>query len=72
MLKYQLQREDYWIKTVHPYGLNKRTKIVNKDSPQGKLFPPFPRYSKRFIDTWAQSKIPNHFLSFGLKYYWIC
>ena len=51
MMNYQLRREDYWIKTVHPYGLNKRTKIINKDSPQGKLFPPFPRYSKRFIDT---------------------
>ena len=36
MLEYQLQREDDWrktLRTVYPYGLNKRIKLMNKDSP---------------------------------------
>ena len=63
MFQYRLQREDYWMKTlrtVYPYGLNKRTKFMNKDSPIGKLFPPLPIYGERFIDTRTQSKITNH------------
>ena len=38
MLKYCFQGEDYWIKTLYPvywYGLNDRTKFMNKDSPIG-------------------------------------
>jgi len=51
MLKYRLEREDYWIKTlrtVYPYGLNDRTKFMNKMSPIGKLFPSLPRHGPKF------------------------
>ena len=53
MLRYRLEREDYWIKklrTVYPYGLNERTKLMNSDVPAGKLFPPLPRHGTRFVD----------------------
>ena len=46
MLEYRLQCEDCWIETlltVYPYGLNERTKFMNKDSPIGKPFPPLPK-----------------------------
>ena len=52
MLEYRLQREDYWMKrlrTVYPYGLNERTKFMNKDSPIGKLYPSLPRYGAKFV-----------------------
>ena len=52
MLQYRLQREDYWIKTlrtIYPYGLNERTKFMNRDSPIGKLFPPLPRHGAKFV-----------------------
>ena len=52
MLKYRLEREDYWIKTlrtVYPYGLNQRTKFMCSSKPIGKLFPPLPRYGERYI-----------------------
>ena len=42
MLKYRLQREDYWMKTlrnVYPFELNERTKFMNEDSLIGRLFP---------------------------------
>ena len=45
MLEYRLQREDHWMKTlrtIYPYGLNERTKFMNKDFPVGKLFPSLP------------------------------
>ena len=42
------------------YGLNERTKFMNKDSPIGKHFPKLPRYGERFIDTRTRSKISNH------------
>ena len=54
MLEYRLHREDYWMKTprtVYPFGLNERTKFMNKDSPIGKPFPLPPRYGKHFIDS---------------------
>ena len=38
MLKTRLEREDYWMKTlrtVYPYGLNDRTKLMNKMKPVG-------------------------------------
>ena len=42
MLKFRLQREHYWMKTlrnVYPCGLNERTKFMNKDGPIGRHFP---------------------------------
>ena len=60
MMEYRLQREDYWTKTlrtVHPYGLNARTKFMNKDNPVRKLFPPLPRYGERFVETRTRFKI---------------
>ena len=58
MLKYRLEREDYWMKTlrtVYPYGLNDKTKSMNKDIPIGKLFPPVPRYGTKFVDKHTRS-----------------
>ena len=60
MKMYRLQREDYWMKTlrtVYPYGLNEKTKFMNKNSHKWRFFP---RYSERFIDTKTRSKITNH------------
>ena len=45
ILKYQLQHEDYLMKTHHtiyPYDLNGWTKFMNKDISRGKLSPPLP------------------------------
>ena len=67
MLEYRLQREDSWMKalrTVYYYGLNERTKYMNKESHIGRLFQPLlPRYGDRFIDTKSGSKITNYDLS---------
>ena len=44
MLEYRLQREDYWIKTLrtsYPYGLNERTRSMNKNIPVEKIFHPY-------------------------------
>ena len=63
MLEYRFQCEDYWMKTlrtVYPYGLNERTKFMNKDI---KLFLPLPRYDERYIETRTESNITNHDLS---------
>ena len=52
MLKYRLEREDYWMKTlrtVYPYGLNDKTKMMNRNLPVGKLYPPLPRHGTRFL-----------------------
>ena len=52
MREYRLQREDYWMKklrTVYPYGLNERTKLMNADTPIGTLFPPLPRYGAKYV-----------------------
>ena len=52
MRDYRLKREDYWMKqlrTVYPYGLNKRTKLMNQDAPIGTLFPPLPRYGAKYV-----------------------
>ena len=60
MNMYRLQREEYWMKTlrtVYPYGLNEKTKFMNKNSHKRRFFP---RYSERFIDTKTRSKITNH------------
>ena len=46
----RLDREDYWMKTlrtVYPYGLNEKTKKMNKLMPVGKLFSPLSRYGDR-------------------------
>ena len=70
MLEYRLQPEDYWMKTlraIYPYGLNKKTKFMNRDSPIGKLFPPPLRYGERFINIRTQSKITNHDLSSDIE-----
>ena len=58
MRKYRLKREDYWMKTLrtlYPYGLNEKTKDMNKDLPTGKLFPPLPRYGSKFINQRARN-----------------
>ena len=50
MLQIRLDREDYWMKTlrtVYPYGLNERTKKMNKFNPVGTLFCKLPRYGER-------------------------
>ena len=50
-LKYRLEREDHWMKTlrtVYPYGLNDRTKLMNNNLPIGKLFPSLPRHGTKF------------------------
>ena len=52
MLEYQLQHEDYLMKTfctVYPYGLNEKTKFINKGRPIEKLSPLLPRYGESFI-----------------------
>ena len=66
MLEYRLQREDYWMKTlrtVYPYGLNERTKFMNKGTPTGKLFTSLPRHGAKFVDqrtrTSRNSRIPD-------------
>ena len=66
MFDYQLQREDYWMKTLrtaYPYGLNEIAKIMNKDIPINKFFPPLPGYGEGVIDTRTLSKINNDDLS---------
>ena len=66
MSQYRLQREYYWIKTlrvVYPYGLSERIKFMNKDSPVGNVYSPFPRYGECFIEKKTQFKITNHYLS---------
>ena len=53
MYKYRLEREDFWMKklrTIYPYGLNEKSKDMNKKSlnwPVGKLFPPLARHGQR-------------------------
>ena len=37
------------LRTVYPYGLNERTKFMNKDSPIGKPFPSLPRHGAKFV-----------------------
>ena len=56
MLEYQLQHEDYWMKTlctVYRYGLNERTKYMNQ-------LPPLQRYGACFINIRKRSKTTNH------------
>ena len=48
--------------TVCPYGLNERTKFMNKFT-----FSPLPRYGERFIDTRTWSRITNHDLSSDIE-----
>ena len=69
MLNYQLQREDYWIKTVHSYGLNKRTKIMNKDSSQGKLSHHFQDIANALLTLEHSPKYLITFFHLALKYY---
>ena len=60
MLKYRLQCEDYWMKTlrtVYIYSLNERTKFINKNVPSGKPLSPLPRYGEHVTVTRAWSKI---------------
>ena len=50
MYKLRLEREDFWIKTlrtVYPYGLNEKTKKMNKLAPVGTLFHKLPRQGER-------------------------
>ena len=53
MRRYTKKREDMWMKllqTVYPYGLNIKTENMKDDIPVGKLYPPLPRYSERYVD----------------------
>ena len=53
MRRYRKKREDMWMKTlrtVYPYGLNLKTEKMREDVPVGKLFPPLPMYSDRYVD----------------------
>ena len=53
MRRYRKKREDMWMKllrTVYPYGLNIKTENMKDDIPVGKLYPPLPRYSERYVD----------------------
>ena len=43
------------LRTVYPYGLNERTKFMNKDKPAGQLFPPLPRHGTKFINQRTRS-----------------
>ena len=59
MLNKRLDREDYWIKslrTISPYGLNERTKKMNKLDPIGTLFNKVPRYGERYHVTERQNR----------------
>ena len=52
MLEYRLQQEDYRMKTlrtIYPYEVNEKTKVMNKNVPVGKLFPPLSRDRERFL-----------------------
>ena len=53
MRTYRKKREDMWMKqlrTVYPYGLNLKTEDLKDDKPVGKIFPPLPRYSDRYVN----------------------
>lgn len=39
------------IHTVYLYGLNKEIKLMTRNTPLGKFFPPLPRFIECFIDT---------------------
>ena len=66
MFQYQLQRQDYWMKTLrtpYPYRLNERANFMNKGNAINKFFPPLPGHGQGFIDTRTRSKINNYHLS---------
>ena len=66
MFQYQLQRQDYQMKTLrtpYPYRLNERANFMNKGNATNKFFRPLPEYGKGFIDTRTRSKINNYHLS---------
>ena len=51
MAKLRLEREDHWMKelrTVYPYGLNIKSKLMCKTSLVGKLYPKLERQVERF------------------------
>lgn len=53
MLEYRLQQEDYWMKTlrtIYPYEVNEKTKVMNKNVPVGKLFPSLPTYEEHYLN----------------------
>lgn len=53
MLEYRLQQEDYRVKRLHtfyPFGLNKKTKVLNKNVPVGKLIPSLPTYEEHYLN----------------------
>ena len=54
MLKYRLHFQDHWIKTIrtiYPYSLNQRTKLMCANKPICKSFPSFSKYGERYSDT---------------------
>ena len=53
--------------TIYPYGLNERSKFINKDSPKRKLFPTLRKNGQRFINTRARSKITSYDLSSDME-----
>ena len=71
----RLKREDFWMKklrTIYPYGLNEKSKDMNKNTlhwPVGKLFPPIARHSQREPGIRNRKKVPaqnplKNFLNF--------
>ena len=54
---------------IYRFGLNERTKFMNKNSLMGKLFPSLPRYGDCFIDKRTWSKITNRDLSFDIEFF---
>ena len=55
------------LRTVYPYGLNEKTKFMNKDGPVGKLFPPLPRYGERFLEKRSRASITNRTISSDIE-----
>ena len=65
MYKHRLEREDFWMKklrTLYPYGLNEKSKDMNKKSylnwPVGTLFPPLSRHGPREPGNRNRTKVP--------------
>ena len=70
MLEYCLQREDYWMKTLHiiyPYGLNEKTKFKNKNIPVGKLFAPLLRYGESLLNVRIRNNIDKRIQHFDIQ-----
>ena len=64
MYRYRLQREDFWmrkLRTIYPYGLNEKSKDMNKNTlhwPVGRLFPPLARHGPTQPVNRNRTKVP--------------